>query len=273
MSRQIPDHVCFIDLETLPGDATVGMDLERPPGWEEPSWEERVAPIEGRKSPAYGGNQAKLDAWAEKEAERVKEAEEKAQEKAQDSVASEREAYASKWRKGSLSAFKGRIACISYAFGDGQVEVIDCAEDEEAGMRELGELAVDRISHGGARMAVQWVAHNGSGFDFPMVQLRALHHGSTALARRFHQEKPWDERAIDTALWVPKLGGGWKGAGTKLGDVCKLLGIDHDADNPIDGSQVLDAYVEGRWDEVIAHAAADVRDLRKLYRILWEVRR
>ena len=63
------------------------------------------------------------------------------------------------------------------------------------------------------------------------------------------------------------------GRGTKLGDLCELFGIDHDIDNPIDGSQVLAAYVEGQWADVIAHAAADVRDLRELYRILWKVRR
>ena len=264
----IPDHVCFIDLETLPGDATEGMDLTAPPGWEEPSWEERVELQRPKVSPAYGGNQAKLAAWAEKERERFAAAILGAAQKAQDSVAVEREAYAAKWRKGSLSAFRGRIACIALAVGEGLVEVIDCFEDEEAGLRELGGLALDR----GGR-SVKWVAHNGHGFDFPLIQLRALHHGSTVLAGRFHQEKPWGDRLVDTALWVPKLGGGWRGAGTKLGDVCQLFGIDHSLDNPIDGSQVLDAYVAGRKGEIMAHAAADVRDLRDLYRILYEVRK
>jgi hypothetical protein len=263
----IPNHILFVDLETLPADATVGMDIDTAPGWIAPELR-IVAPIP-RKSPAYGGNEAKLIEWANKEAARICEATNALEDKARASIEADRAKTAEKWRRGSLSAFNGRIGCISYAFGEDPIGVIDCAEDERLGLLELDAL----IQRSPPDFQIVWVAHNGTGFDFPMIQLRALHHKIPELARSLHQDKPWDGRCIDTALWVPKMGGGHKLAGTKLGDLCELFGIDHDVDNPIDGSQVLAAYVEGRWPDVIAHASADVRDLRELYRILWKVRR
>lgn len=108
------------------------------------------------------------------------------------------------------------------------------------------------------------VAHNGRRFDFPLLQLRALKHGQLDLARSLHQAKPWDERLIDTCEWWPRTGWGASGSSARMDDICAFLGIDR-PDNPIDGSQVLDAYVSGRLDEVVQHCLADVRVLREVF--------
>jgi len=259
--RTIPDSVCFVDLETLPGDAAVGMGLTRPPGWSPPPLV--VEEPERRTVPAAWKDPAKIQAWYVKEQIRHKAAREEARAKAHQGQLDTQSQALAEWRRGSLDGYKARIACVSLAFGEGDVMIIDCAEDEEAGLRELEGLT---------RTVRTWVAHNGEGFDFPMLQIRALKSRGYNLAHRLHQEKPWDGRLVDTLKWWPTMGGwGDRFRGTKLDDICAHLGIDR-TDNPIDGSQVLDAYVRGDWGQVIAHARADVRDLREVYRVLAEVR-
>lgn len=271
MKNSIPCSVGFIDLETLPSDAVVGMDLTRAPDWVEPSPEPKV--VERRECPRNYKDKAKIATWEAGEDARELAAVEKALEAAVEAVDAQRLSTLEKWRKGSLNAYRGRIGLIAVALGEGDVHTIDCAEDEKAGLQELARMAM-RWTHalGACNKRPTWVAHNGIRFDFPMVQLRALAHGSTILARRFHQEKAWDGRLVDTAEWWPTVGGwGKRFEGTKLDDICAHLGIER-PDNPIDGSQVLDAYVEGRWDQVVAHGYADVRDLREVYRVLRDVR-
>lgn len=253
----IPNNICFIDLETLPSDATVGMDLTRAPGWEP----EPVS-VERRTVPKSYKKEETILKWQAAETERYLQAEADARTKQQADALS-------KWRRGSLSGVKGRIGCISIAFGEEEVEVIDCAEDEKAGLVALTE----RVALQKTALSIQkftFVAMNGLDFDFPMIQLRALKHGAKSLPRLFHQEKPWDGVLEDPSKWWPKFG--YRDYCPKLGVVCEHLGIDHDEDNPISGAEVLDAYVRGDWPLVIAHAKADVRDLREVYRILKAVR-
>lgn len=253
----IPNNICFIDLETLPSDATVGMDLTKAPGWEpEPVSAERKSPPKNWKDPK------KIIEWEAKEQDRYLAAVEEAKVKQQADALS-------KWRKGSLSGLHGRIACISLAFGEEEVEVIDCAEDEKAGLVALAERVALQRSALNIRQ-ITFVAQNGLDFDFPLIQIRALKYGSTKLAALFHQEKPWDGVLEDPSKWWPKMG--YRDFCPKLGVICEHLGIDHDEDNPISGAEVLDAYVRGDWDQVIAHAKADVRDLRSIYKILKAVR-
>ena len=266
MTYEIPDSVCIIDLETLPADATVGMDLTRPPGWEDPPLV--VEDPKRRTVPASYKKESTIQDWWVKERLRFKAALEDAQVAAVEAQAAAKAKATETWKRGSVDGYRARIACISLAFGEGDVVVIDCVDNEEAGLRQLGQ-----ITSGLDRPAVRtWVAHNGEGFDFPMLQIRALKYKGYNLAHRLHQEKTWDGRLVDTLKWWPTLGGwGDRFKGTKLDDICAHLGIER-SDNPIDGSQVLDAYVRGDWDQVIAHAKADVRDLREVYRVLAEVR-
>ena len=271
----IPDNVVFIDLETLPGDATMGMDLTQAPGWEAPPLV--VEEPKARTRPRNLKDPAKIQIWHVGEAKRMEEAWLAAKAKAREDRGAERAKALKHWRDGSMDGYRARIACISIAFGEHPVQVIDCVDDEGAGLRELGAWAYrsiqwQRARNPGGFRGLRWVAHNGDGFDFPMIQLRAMGHGGLRLAGRFHKEKAWDTHLVDTLKWWPTMGGwGDRFKGTKLDDICGHLGIKR-TDNPIDGSQVLDAYVRGEWPDVIAHAHADVRDLREVYRVLADVR-
>lgn len=263
----IPDHVGIVDIETLPGDAVVGMDLTQAPGWVPTPID--LPPIERRTVPSSWKDEAKKAAWEVKEKARFDAEAEKQTGKIATLEADQKAKALKDWRAHSLDPMKGRIGLITLAMGEHSVHVIDCAEDERAGLVELGEFIMDHQAGMNGRR-IQWVAHNGFGFDFPYVQLRALAHGSTKLASRFHQEKQWDNHLVDTLKWWPQMGGWGKPKGN-LDAICAHLGIER-LDNPIGGAKVLDAYVEGRWPDVVKHGVADVRDLREVFRVLLEVR-
>ena len=68
-------------------------------------------------------------------------------------------------------------------------------------------------------------------------------------------------------LWpIPSKGPGEQ----KLNTLCEALGIQRHA-NPIDGSKVLDAYMDGREEGIVAHNLADVRDLWAVWSVLADV--
>ena len=69
---KIPDSVVFIDLETLPGDATVGMDLTQAPGWEAPPLV--VEEPKRRTVPASYKKDTAIQSWLLKEQGRKEEA-------------------------------------------------------------------------------------------------------------------------------------------------------------------------------------------------------
>ena len=55
---EIPSSTLFIDLETLPGDAFVGMSLECAPGWDPP-----LPQVEPRQVPRNYKDPEKIQAW------------------------------------------------------------------------------------------------------------------------------------------------------------------------------------------------------------------
>lgn len=239
----------------------MGMDLTRAPGWVAPT--PQPAEVRGRPQPkSYTG--ARLAQWIADEAQRVQDAHARAVEDAEERVAKAQADALEEWRKHSLDPMKGRIGLIVVAFGDGEPQAIDCSVDEAAGLAQLREMIRPR-----GRLT--WVAHNGHNFDFPYLQIRALAYGDLELAGAFHQEKPWDGTLVDTLSWWPQVGGRTRYRKGRLESLADHLGIPWE-DNPITGGQVLDSYVEGRWDDVIAHGIADVRAMREVYRILAEVR-
>lgn len=246
--RVIPASTMFIDLETLPGDATVGMDLSQAPGWEAPE-----LTVEARKVPRNYKDADKIAAWRADEMKRQAG-------KLAELIEEQREKDLEHWKRGAIRFADARIACTGYAFGEEDPATIDAAEVEGAGLRELADLIEER-------QPTRIVAHNGHGFDFPMVQIRAMRHHGLRLAAAFHQEKPWENRLVDTLAWWP----GKFNKGGSLDACADLLGISREA-NPISGAQVLDAYVAGRWGDVVGHCLDDINVLREVYRVLREVR-
>lgn len=234
----------FFDLETVPESATVGMDLSNPPGWVP----EAPPDFSDRRPPSNLRDPGKIRDWWMKERHRQFAA-----------LAAHNEAQPAKARewyaKQSLDPMSARVLVLGYAIDDDDPKAL--VGEEEDVLEEFEDV----VRFVGPR---QFVAHNGRRFDFPLLQLRALKHGQLDLARSLHQAKPWDERLIDTCEWWPRTGWGASGSSARMDDICAFLGIDR-PDNPIDGSQVLDAYVSGRLDEVVQHCLADVRVLREVF--------
>lgn len=244
----------LIDLETLPEDATVGMDLDHPPGWTP----EPHPGFSDRKPPTNWKDKDLIEEWWVKE--RAKQAAELVGWDAKQAEAGR------KWyHSASLDPMRLRIACIGYAFDDEEPRVIEYFEDEGSGL-----LALHAVIMG--RRPTRIVAHNGFGFDYPVTQLRAIKHGLPGLAAGLHQDKPWDGYLFDThLLWPVTKYRGRPTSSTSMNAICAFLGIDR-PDNPISGSEVLQAYVDGRQDEIVAHCRADIRDLGKVWDVVRQIR-
>lgn len=244
----------FLDLESVPEDATVGMDLDNPPGWEpEP-------PPPPRAVPSNYKDPAKIIAWEWNERERHA--------AELDGHAAAQAAKARDWYgRHSLDPMKLRIACIGYAYDDDEPEVL--AYGVELGDRLVLTHFLDTLQ---SRHPNRVVAHGGRGFDFPVLQVRSLKHGLPALGRFFHQDKPYDGYLIDTHDWWPTTSyRGFNRSTARMDDICAFLGIER-PNNPISGAGVLDAYVDGHMDNVMAHCWDDIRVLREVFRRLEEVR-
>ena len=242
----------YIDIETLPEDAYLGMPHGIAPGWERPDALTFYVEPTRRTLPSSYKKAETVARWEANEDERHLGAMRDARAAAESAVDDDQAAAWESWKKGSLSPMTGRIACISMAFDEEAVEVIECAEDEAEGLFELGERL---------RRPAIIVAHNGHGFDFEWLWKRCVKHRMPRLAVWFRQPKPWDDQLLDTLmLWN-------NGARHKRGTLdalCKFLDVER-APSAIDGAGVLDAYISGRWHEVVEHAAADIEDLREIY--------
>ena len=174
------------------------------------------------------------------------------------------------WRGGSLRPSRGRVYSIGWTVeGHSHVAV---AETEAAEVGALDEL-YEKIMSYRPDVLVAWNAP----FDTGFLWQRAIRHGHpiagciaephysvTAKLKRYGR-KPMILDAMD--LWplpARKAGEG------SMNAACEALGIAR-PDNPIDGSQVLDAYMDGRGAKIVAHNRADVRDLWQVWEQLRHV--
>lgn len=249
----IDDNTFFIDVETLPEDARPGMDLRDPPGWTPAKYVQ-----ESRSVPRNYRSDEAIERWRAAEFDRLRGAEEKHH-------AGQRE-KAEKWyREASLDPYRARIACVGWAVGESDPEVIDTVDDERLGLERLKDLLTEV-------MPQHIVGHNLNGFDAPMIQLRSFRNNIDGLPGVFWQNKPWDNCLQDTHEWWPTTHyRGRNRSSASLDKICALLGISR-VDNPISGANVLDAYVGSRWPDVIKHCRVDIRDLREVYRRLLSMR-
>ena len=232
--------VMYIDIETIPATAFVGMDPTTPPGWVCPEFTATPKPPAKNLRDAAkieAAQQKNFAAWMEAKAgHEVKEA----------------AAAMADYRKNSLTPLKGRIACIGYAVDDAPSQVIQCDDDERDGL----DVLMGVIRNRGISTII---AHNGHGFDYGFIWKRLLLHDHCE-AGRFYQAKPWETKLQDT-LTV------WRGTDRRakgsMDAICEFFGWSRD-DNPIRGSEVFDRYIAGDMAAIVQHCREDVNDLRKL---------
>jgi hypothetical protein len=145
-------------------------------------------------------------------------------------------------------------------------ERINPGDKERTILAELERVIVDLARE--TRSPVRIVGHNIAGFDAPFLALRGAKHGVN-LGRflRSPSGTPWDAPLVDTSLAWPcssrPARGQLAGSG-KLTDVATFLGIAQPS-NPIDGSQVLSAYLDGRLHDIVEHCRHDIAVLRSVH--------
>jgi|APSaa5957512622_1039677.scaffolds.fasta_scaffold69435_2 uncharacterized protein YprB with RNaseH-like and TPR domain len=171
-----------------------------------------------------------------------------------------------------LAAF-GRVWMIGYSLGSGETVVLSgdgSLKDEKRILQEFWDF-LDPVP------TPWYIGYNVQGFDLPFLQVRALHHGLTHLARKLGRwsVKPWDRRVIDLMHVWPRTGAdknawqqGLKGVG-KLETVCHVLGVE--LQTGVMGPDVYNAYKNRDTAGVESHLHHDIRQVRDVFKILWHI--
>ena len=152
------------------------------------------------------------------------------------------------WREGSLDPMRGRVCAVAMAVDDDPVEAIVFAEEREALL-----WIQSCIDDGG------WITYNGNRFDRPFIAKRAAAHGLHALAQAARPRTPY----APGDLMLTWLMGSREYSGQSLSAVARFFGIERP--KTIDGGEILDAWQEGRWGDIVEHVADDVETLRAVH--------
>ena len=167
--------------------------------------------------------------------------------------------------KTSFDGMYGSIACICYAFDDGEVFTVDSRNGE----REMLDVFFSHIQsetsnerHGGSFDAqATFVGHNLVAFDLPFIKHRAIIHAikPPMVLRKAFAAKPWSNEVADTMLM-------WSSDPHKRGSmdrICKALGLGGKGD--FDGSMVAETWPVDPV-KVIKYCIEDVERTRKMYK-------
>jgi len=223
----------IVDLETLPIDAAPGCVPPTPPH----------TPPPRRTCPANYGPDA-ATAWERKEDERH------AAEVAQSGEIARRTAYDA-WADGSLTWDRSRIGCVGLYHEQIGPVIYDC--------EEMGEVAaLEGLGYDLEAAGEVWAFGM---FDARILRARYLAHHLPIPRPLRIGAKPWDRRWHDLQAVAAECltGRASEIRGISVDAICRHLGIVR-APSPVDGAGVLDAYLSGRWGEVIEHCRADVVD-------------
>lgn len=169
--------------------------------------------------------------------------------------------------KTSFDGLYGSIACICYAFDDGEVHV---STGDEKSMLEAFYAHVaaesDLQYHGGtAHQGVIVCGHNLASFDLPFLKHRSIILGVKPCAPilKAMNAKSWDGCIADTMLM-------WSNDSQKrasMAKLCKAFGIVGTGD--FDGSMVAETWPVDPH-KVIEYCKDDVRRTREMYkRMTW----
>lgn len=152
----------------------------------------------------------------------------------------------------SFSPAFAQVLCICYS-GKNNNEPRGCAGKEKQVLKDFLELVeCDAVLCG----------HNIKGFDIPFVCNRALAHGLTLPSPlRLAGKKPWEVQHVDT-MELLKHGGKEH---ISLDNACLMLDIPTPKGEGIDGSQVWQAYKDGRLKAIMEYCKRDVVATRALY--------
>lgn len=159
--------------------------------------------------------------------------------------------FAQYLRGTSLSGNWGRIFCIGIAIDDEPVSIIKGEESEQLA-QFWGQVA----------KADLFIEHNALDFDLPFIYKRSIVH-NVRPSRELSFARYRQDQIYDTMREWDK----WANFNTGLDQLAKILGLES-SKQAIDGSQVYDFYLAGKYQEIYDYCAADVELTRKIYRRL-----
>lgn len=182
-------------------------------------------------------------------------------------IAAQEAADENAWTKTSVHPLALRVYMISWAIDDGPVRTL--VEDYDG--RDGDPLAVDAaerylIECFAASLPADYgrlVAHNGVGFDFPALRLRAIKYGHWVLANTLPFDR-WGKDADDT---MHMAGGHVRSSGYSLDALAHFLGVPGKLSG-MTGAGVYPAWRDGRHAEVVQYNVQDVEVLRSVHRRL-----
>ncbi len=154
-----------------------------------------------------------------------------------------------------------KVVCISVVYNAGTKLVVKSLEDEDADERTIIRNFFDGIEQAAAPQLVTW---NGNGFDLPVLNYRAMHHGiSTALFwetgesnRDFRYNNyisRYHERHLDLMDVLSRYN---LRASAGLDDFATMLGFPGKPEG-MSGGEVWPAYRDGRLAEIRAYCETD----------------
>ena len=176
-------------------------------------------------------------------------------------------ALADKIAKTSFDGMYGSIACICYAFDDGEIHSVDCRDGEKKMLEDFYSHVFDQTTtahHSGfSSYRVVMVGHNVAAFDLPFIKHRSIINQVTPIDCfiKAFAAKPWSEEIADTMLM-------WSSDPHKRGSmdrICRALGIPGKGD--FDGSMVATTWPVDP-EKVIAYCKDDVERTRQMYKRL-----
>lgn len=157
-----------------------------------------------------------------------------------------------------LVSYKGRIFCICYAINEDDPIVIDCLNGEK-------EMLLSFYEEIKQYRTLNFVGVNLA-FDLSYLLHRSFHFGLFQLAniirldRGFSKSRDYDlmDLFYGGIVWKPKV---------SLDNMCKLMGVPT-SKGEMDGSEVFQYYLDGRYDEIKQYCKRDVIATRKLFKLL-----
>lgn len=168
--------------------------------------------------------------------------------------------------KTSFDGMYGRIACICYAFDDGEVFEVSDADEETLLCNfysHVFDLATINAAHGNVDLDLQIIGHNVAGFDLPFLKHRSIIKQVKPIRQieKAMNAKPWDGCIADTMLM-------WSSDREKrasMDKLCHALGIEGKGD--FNGSMVAETWPVNPQ-KVIDYCKDDVIRTREIYKRL-----
>lgn len=160
------------------------------------------------------------------------------------------------WAKGALDPLQARIVAAGVSV-DGAEPLVFSGDGAEI---RLWSFLDRHMAHFDLSCSLPTLVAYNCGFDRQVAYARALKAGFPGAAAGL-ASAPWE----DPGEFWRKLGSHWYPAHHhSLGDLCRFMGIPHD--DTFTGADVLHAYVAGQIKRIADHCYDDVQALVSLHR-------